>query len=83
MGRSKYFWSLFVILNLAAAAESAQTSNSVEISETVLSRRKRNYGGKEPIDFPKAINAVFGTPGMNFCRKFFKQELKEKKPIFD
>jgi len=28
-----------------------------------LSRRKRNFGGKEAIDFPKAINAVFGATG--------------------
>ena len=29
----------------------------------VLSRRKRDFGGKEPIDWPKTYNGVFGVPG--------------------
>ena len=61
------FWSVFVILSLAAAAVPAQNSNSTDV---VLSRQKRNYGGKEPIDFPKAFNAVFGPPGVIWSRSY-------------
>jgi hypothetical protein len=32
-------------------------------SVVLLSRQKRNFGGKEAIDFPKALNAVFGATG--------------------
>ena len=28
-----------------------------------LSRQKRNFGGKEPIDYPKAVNATFFVAG--------------------
>ena len=28
-----------------------------------VSAQRRNFGGKEPIDYPKALNAVFGAPG--------------------
>jgi hypothetical protein len=29
----------------------------------LLSRQKRDFGGKEPIDWPKTYNAVFGVTG--------------------
>ena len=36
-------------------------SNTTSLA--ILSRRKRDFGGKEPIDWPKTYNAVFGVPG--------------------
>ena len=32
-------------------------------NDKVLSRQKRDFGGKEPIDWPKTYNGVFGVPG--------------------
>ena len=29
----------------------------------ILSRQKRNFGGREPIDYPKAVNATFFVAG--------------------
>ena len=43
------------------------TTTDLEIWETgdgrILSRPKRAFGGKEPIDWPKTYNAVFGVTG--------------------
>ena len=41
---------------------------SLQIWETakdnkILSRHKRNFGGREPIDFPKAVNGAFLVAG--------------------
>ena len=32
-------------------------------TSSLVSAQRRNFGGKEPIDYPKALNAVFGHPG--------------------
>ena len=37
--------------------------NLTALDGPVLSRRKRDFGGKEPIDWPKTYNAVFGVAG--------------------
>ena len=34
-----------------------------EEDDRLLSRHRRNFGGKEPIDYAKAFNAVFTTTG--------------------
>ena len=43
------------------------TTTGLEFWETgdgrILSRPKRDFGGKEPIDWPKTYNAVFGVAG--------------------
>ena len=46
------------------------TTEFDRFDEKILLRKKRNFGGKEPIDFTKAFNAIFGHPGIVFLFKF-------------
>ena len=64
----------FALVNLVKFPESElmlcndKKSTALQIRETandnkILSRQKRNFGGKEPIDFPKAFNGTFLVAG--------------------
>ena len=78
MIRHKFVTSLTisVAICLSLSVNLAQGENDCDLNDKqslnspaagydgkLLSRRKRDFGGKEPIDWPKTYNGVFGVPG--------------------